>query len=338
MNMDILTLADFREVFKLSLENLADLIGNRDNQTVGKAARGAISCTSWTVSADYSTAKVREILSSIDTSLCEYAYRKFVRQKTSGKTKEYIIKSLLTQALSYNKEYQIKHTEISMSVKSKQEFQYTSDHFFEQWISSNLTPAANQTSDSIISNADPHFGSVKKQDTSLYASLERFVADALAADSEIDVVNLAFNQGLRWLFNEERNALLEEIFERAGQVNILMTEPQVSDQFTKHQRESRTFEITNVISPIQVWTTFIQKHNLDKITLKKSPLPILRHYISFHYKEEKESVLYVGFYTYGRGSLDKNQFFVTSSNEQYYASYRNEFDYLWKLSTSVEGI
>lgn len=174
----------------------------------------------------------------------------------------------------------------------------------------------------------------KTEVPSLHNAVEQFIRKKLKECGIITEVNLAFNHGVRWLTHHDRTQLLRQIIERANCVNILMSEYQIAEEFTKHQRKPGTYYISSYVPPQKMWQEFIRE-SPGKITLKLSPIPVLRQYISFHFEDEMDSALYVGFYTYGGSGFDNNPFQMLSYNENYYNVYEKEFSYLWSISQDI---
>ena len=175
------------------------------------------------------------------------------------------------------------------------------------------------------------------QTASLHDSVEQFIKEKLNTQGTIIEVNLAFNHGVRWLTHRDRKQLLYQIIERANRVNILMSEYHIAEEFTKYQRKPNSYYISSHIPPQELWNEFAQE-NTEKITLKISPVPVLRQFVSFVFEEKDHSALYVGFYTYGGSSFDKNPFQMLSRGELHYDTYSNEFRALWDISVDITTI
>lgn len=175
------------------------------------------------------------------------------------------------------------------------------------------------------------------QTASLHDSVEQFIKEKLNTPGTIIEVNLAFNHGVRWLTHRNRTQLLYQIIERANRVNILMPEYHIAEEFTKYQRKPNSYYISSHIPPQKLWNKFAQE-NTEKITLKISPVPVLRQFVSFVFEEEVNSALYVGFYTYGGSSFEKNPFQLLSLGELHYDTYLNEFGALWDISADINTI
>lgn len=175
------------------------------------------------------------------------------------------------------------------------------------------------------------------QTSSLHDSVDQFIKEKLNTLGTIIEVNLAFNHGMRWLTHRNRKQLLYQIIERANRVNILMPEYHIAEEFSKYQRKPNSYYISSYIPPQELWSKFAQE-NTEKITLKISPVPVLRQLVSFVFEEEVNSALYVGFYTYGGSSFEKNPFQLISLSELHYNTYLNEFRSLWDISADINTI
>ncbi|MDE5885351.1 MAG: hypothetical protein K2H29_09800 [Oscillospiraceae bacterium] len=169
---------------------------------------------------------------------------------------------------------------------------------------------------------------------SLHNSMDKFIENMLKTDDTIDEINLAFNHGVRWLVDINRNTLLCKMIEHTKHINILITEPGIAEAFTKHLRRQEFCYVSSYIPPQKMWEYFCKKFP-GKITLKVSHIPAMRQYCEFHFHHEEYSALFVGFYTYGGLSFDHNNFLLLKSNDTYYHLYQHEFHYLWTLADDL---
>ncbi len=169
---------------------------------------------------------------------------------------------------------------------------------------------------------------------SLHDAVEQFIIQKLNCTDSLLKVDLAFNHGLRWLLNNERNQLLLKMLARSERINILMPEYQIAEAFTSHIRKSDSYYVSSFVSPQKFWEDFVEK-NSEKISLRISPLPILRQYIAFEFENQDNSAVYVGFYTYGGNDFNKSQFLIMNREDAFYEMYRNEYHYLWNISPTA---
>lgn len=168
---------------------------------------------------------------------------------------------------------------------------------------------------------------------SLHNAYETFLEEKLklTVDDELEEVIIVHNHGFRDLTNKTRNALLKALIDRAESVKILITEYEVSEDFTKHIRNHNVLYISSYTPSVLMWRDFSRQFP-DKVTLRLSPIPAIHQYTELRFKNSYNTSSFVGFYTYGGTVFDSSPFMIIPYGSAYYSNFHTEFEYAWGIS------
>lgn len=154
--------------------------------------------------------------------------------------------------------------------------------------------------------------------------------------SGIDSVQLAFHGGHTWRLHGDYTKLLRGILSHKIPVRVLINEVSVAEEISPYMRDQIAYQLDeypgfpkNRDAWIKLATIF------DSLELRECPTPLMRSYYCFTMKNQTESESRISFYTYGNGDVSKNYKLYLTPESKYFELYRNEFEYLWKLSSII---
>lgn len=174
---------------------------------------------------------------------------------------------------------------------------------------------------------------IPKEAPSTHNTFNEFLKEKLAISGEIEEIVIVRNYGVRELMSTKRNTLIQALIERASNVKILITEPQIAEEFTEHIRRQNKIYLSNYMSPVLMWADFCKKFP-GKVILHLSPVQSIHQYTEIKFKDCKHTASFVGIYTYGDKEFDEAPFMIIPYESAYYRTFRTEFEYSWNISHS----
>ena len=154
--------------------------------------------------------------------------------------------------------------------------------------------------------------------------------------SGIESVQLAFHGGHTWRLHGDYPKLLRGILSHKIPVRVLINEVSVAEEISPYMRDQIAYQLDeypgfpkNRDAWIKLATIF------DSLELRECPTPLMRSYYCFTMKNQTESESRISFYTYGNGDVSKNYKLYLTPESKYFELYKNEFEYLWNLSSII---
>lgn len=165
-----------------------------------------------------------------------------------------------------------------------------------------------------------------------YENIIKYFNENMQNIHQIESVEFCFIAGSRWLMDDERIEIMQNLLKNRIKMRVLICQPDVAAYFTEHMKNPNKIYVS-FDNSISMWNDFNQK-NSDLVEVKVSPLPPMRNYCSFNMKNGGSSLIFA-LYTYGNPYFNKNFFNHLRSDSHYFAAIKNEFDYLWNISKDI---
>ncbi len=156
----------------------------------------------------------------------------------------------------------------------------------------------------------------------------------------IGEVSLSFFNGSRWLTDNERISILNEICEENIPCRILINGESESIQavhqnMMKNEQNTILPEYPPVSQGIKLWNR--RRIKCSNIKIRISLFPLLHSYYHIKLTDNKsKSAIRVAFYRYGNVDLNSCYMKIFDGETKFYESYCEEFKFLWRRAIDID--